>query len=206
MSLAASRAVLRHSKFAARRAGIRNASSTSEAAAAAKEKAQSQAANLQAKATEGLSKVASSAGATLSKVGSATADTLGNVGGRTGRVIGGLQSLIPSVVYYSKVGLELGKLVAHQRKMSPPDLATFQSYFQPILNNLRNPNALLTQTSSTISTIQPANLINRVRDLSTEQWAANGVIAAEVLGFFTVGTMIGRFKIVGYRSKAPAHH
>lgn len=31
-----------------------------------------------------------------------------------------------------------------------------------------------------------------------------GVIAAEVLGFFTVGEMLGRFKIVGYRG-TPAH-
>lgn len=29
-------------------------------------------------------------------------------------------ALIPQVVYYSRVGLELGKLVAHQRGMAPP--------------------------------------------------------------------------------------
>ncbi len=28
--------------------------------------------------------------------------------------------LIPQAVYYSKVGLELGKLIAHQRNMAPP--------------------------------------------------------------------------------------
>lgn len=95
MSAAASRAVLRHSRFAVRRTGVRNASSTTEAA---REKV----AAASSKASEGLSKVASSAGATLSKVGSATAGALGNVGsatagalgnvgGRTGRLIGGVQ-------------------------------------------------------------------------------------------------------------------
>ena len=87
MSLAASRAVLRHSTFAVRRAGVRNASSTSEAAGAAKDKAGETA----SKASQGLSRVTSSAGATLSKVGSATAGTLGKVGGRTGRLIGSVQ-------------------------------------------------------------------------------------------------------------------
>lgn len=84
MSAAASRAVLRQSRFAVRRAGVRNASSTAEAA---KEKA----AELQSKASEGLSRVTSSASAAASKVGSAVSETAGKVGGRTGRVIGGVQ-------------------------------------------------------------------------------------------------------------------
>ncbi|KAF2182530.1 mitochondrial F1F0-ATP synthase-like protein g subunit [Zopfia rhizophila CBS 207.26] len=200
MSLAASRTVLRHSTFAVRRAGIRNASSTSEVAGAAKEKAT----NAQSKASEGLSRVTSSAGSALTKVGSATAGALGKVGGRTGRLIGGIQSLIPPTIYYSKVGLELGRLVFQQRKMNPPDLATFQSYFQPLLNGLRNPSSL-TQTS-TSGVAQPANVLNRLRNLSTAQWVSAGVVTAEVIGFFSVGEMIGRFKVVGYRSSAPVHH
>jgi len=87
MSLAASRAVLRQSKFAVRRAGIRNASSTSEAAGAAKDKA----AEASSKASEGLSRVTSSAGAAASKVGSAAASAADKVGGRTGRLVGGVQ-------------------------------------------------------------------------------------------------------------------
>lgn len=30
-----------------------------------------------------------------------------------------------------------------------------------------------------------------------------GVVVAEVIGFFTVGEMLGRLKIIGYRSSAP---
>lgn len=87
MSLAASRQVLRHSTFAVRRAGIRNASTTSEAAGAAKEKA----AEASSKASEGLSRVTSSASAAASKVGSAATNAANKVGGRTGRLIGGVQ-------------------------------------------------------------------------------------------------------------------
>jgi hypothetical protein len=94
MSLAASRAVLRHSTFAVRRAGIRNASSTSDAASAAKEKAAQAASTAQSKASEGLSRVTSSAGSALSKAGgiaSGAVNTLANAGGRTGRLIGRIQ-------------------------------------------------------------------------------------------------------------------
>lgn len=85
MSIAASRAVLRRPAFAVRRSGVRNASTET-----AKEKA----AQLQSKASEGLSKVTSSAGAALSKFGAATENALnavGKVGGRTGRLVGTVQ-------------------------------------------------------------------------------------------------------------------
>ena len=34
---------------------------------------------------------------------------------------------------------------------------------------------------------------------------AAGVVGAEVLGFFTVGEMIGRMKLVGYRGGVTPH-
>ncbi|KAF2277026.1 uncharacterized protein EI97DRAFT_432641 [Westerdykella ornata] len=202
MSLAASRAVLRHSAFAVRRAGIRNASSTSETAAAAKDKAT----QAQSKASEGLSKVTSSAGSALSKAGSAASgllNTLASAGGRTGRLVGRIQSMIPSAVYYSKVALEISKFVVKERKMSPPDVATFQTYFTKTFNQLRS-GTLFRQAES--SSVQPTTVIDRVRNISRAQWASAGVVAAEVLGFFSIGEMIGRWKIVGYRSYGDVHH
>ena len=38
-----------------------------------------------------------------------------------------------------------------------------------------------------------------------KQLASVGVIGAEILGFFTVGEMIGRLKVVGYRSDREHH-
>ena len=129
--------------------------------------------------------------------------------------------------YYSRVGLELGKIIFEQRKMSPPyaalyhykseitprytytpcrSLATFQLYFQPVLNALRHPATLFTQATTTSSTLQPTQILNRVRNLSNAQLASAAVVTAEVIGFFSVGEMLGRFKIIGYRSNEPAHH
>jgi hypothetical protein len=84
MSLAASRAVLRQSTFAVRRAGLRNASTTSEAAGAVKEKA-SQASS---KASEGLTKVTSSASSAASKASEAASETTQKASGMMGTVQG----------------------------------------------------------------------------------------------------------------------
>lgn len=87
MSLAASRAVLRQSTFAVRRAGVRNASNTSEAAGAVKEKAS----EASSKASEGLTKVTSSASSAASKVGSTASDAANATSGRVGGIVGRVQ-------------------------------------------------------------------------------------------------------------------
>ncbi|KAF2808168.1 uncharacterized protein BDZ99DRAFT_372576, partial [Mytilinidion resinicola] len=166
--------------------------SASEVAGAAKEKA----AQATSKASEGLSRVTSSAGSALLKAGTSAGNALGKIGGRTGRAIGFVQSLIPPTIYYSKVGLELGKLVFEARKMNPPSVATFQSYFQPVLSVARNPSSISSYTAA----LNPSSILNRARNLSTAQYASAAVVTAEAIGFFSVGEMIGRFKVVGYRS------
>ncbi|KAK8208693.1 mitochondrial ATP synthase g subunit-domain-containing protein [Phyllosticta capitalensis] len=188
MSFAASRAVLRHSRFAVRRAPFRNASTTSEAANAAKDKA-----------SQASSKATEASGAALSKAteyGSALLQRLSAMGGRTAKVVGFVQSLVPPTVYYSKVVLELGKIVFETRKMSPPSADVFQKYYQSLLSSLKNPSS---------GAVKPSNILGRLRNMSTAEYTSAGIVAAEVVGFFTVGEMIGRMKLVGYRSSAQAH-
>lgn len=74
-------------------------------------------------------------------------------------------------------------------------VATFQTYYQNLWRSIQ---------SGTIFQA-PANLLQSVRSLSTAQLATGGVILAECLGFFTVGEMIGRLKLVGYHGET-AHH
>jgi F-type H+-transporting ATPase subunit g len=75
-------------------------------------------------------------------------------------------------------------------------LATFQSYFQPFISN---PAALKNLPS-------PSSILARVRNASPKELAFAGVTAAEVIGFFTVGEMIGRMNIVGYRGEVAHAH
>jgi F-type H+-transporting ATPase subunit g len=72
---------------------------------------------------------------------------------------------------------------------------------QPAMNALRNPTSLFNRVASEASNTSPQNMLAQVRGMSSAQWATIGVVAAEVVGFFSVGEIIGRFKLVGYRAK-----
>lgn len=73
-------------------------------------------------------------------------------------------------------------------------VGTFQTYYQSLY-----------RTIQTRSIPSPQTAIQNIRNLGPVQLATAGVIFAEALGFFTVGEMIGRFKIVGYHGET-AHH
>ncbi|EHY57771.1 ATP synthase subunit G atp20 [Exophiala dermatitidis] len=198
----ASRAILRQSKLLLRRNNFRQASTTSEAAS----KAQETGKQAVSKASEGLSRVQSSAGSAISKVGSSAYSALSKVGGRTGRVISFVESLIPPTVYYSRVGLELARIVFKGQQMAPPTVAQFQSYFQPLINVFRNPRSISSVASSVSNSVNPEAVLSSIRNVNSRQLANAGIIFAQVLGFFTVGEMIGRWKIVGYHGEVHHEH
>ncbi|KIW70565.1 hypothetical protein PV04_02823 [Phialophora macrospora] len=197
----AARAVLRQPRVLLRRNNFRQASTASEAAS----KAQDSGKQAVSKASEGLSRVQSSAGSAISKVGSSAYKALSKVGGRTGRLISFVESLIPPTVYYSRVGWELARIVFKGQQMAPPSLAQFQSYFQPVTNVLRNPRSISSAKSVT-SSINPDTVLSSIRNVNRKQLTTTGIIFAEVLGFFTVGEMLGRLKIVGYHGEPQHEH
>ncbi|KIM98125.1 hypothetical protein OIDMADRAFT_20406 [Oidiodendron maius Zn] len=202
MSVSASRAVLRQSTKLSGRATRRFQSTTTKAADTAKDaatKATSSASNIQSKASEGLSRVTSAAGPAISGAAKGLGNALGRIGGRTGRLIQFVERQIPSAIYYTRVGLELSKLVFHGQKMTPPPVSTFQAYFQRLVKGVRNPSTLVQGGN-------PVSILQQLRNVSSAQLATGAVITAELLGFFTVGEMIGRFKLIGYRGDTHAHH
>jgi F-type H+-transporting ATPase subunit g len=71
-----------------------------------------------------------------------------------------------------------------------------QSYYQNLWRSVQNGSALNA----------PQNFLAQARNLSTAQLATGGVVLAELVGFFTVGEMIGRFKVVGYHGETGSHH
>ncbi|EMF13969.1 ATP synthase subunit G [Sphaerulina musiva SO2202] len=211
-SPAMSRMVLRQSKVLFQR---RAASTTSEAAnaaskagTAAKETAQSTA----SKAQQGLSRVTSSAGPALSKAVSSVSNSLSTVGGRTGALIGFVQGLIPHVVYYGKVVGELGKIVYSGRGMQPPNAQSVQSAIAPLRNAVSNPASFGSRTAKAAEktadqAIQnPQSFVERLRNLDPAALTQVGIVTAETIGFFSIGEIIGRFKLVGYRSSAVHDH
>merc|ERR1712169_113055 len=194
----ASRAVLRQTRLVLRRNNFRQASTASEAAS----KAQDSGKQAVSKASEGLSRVQSSASSTISRVGSSAYNAVSKIGGRTGRVISFVESLIPPTVYYSRVGLELARIVFKGQSMAPPSTAQFQ----PLINVFRNPRSIGSTMSSMTSSVNPESLLSTVRNVNSQQLTTAGIVFAQVLGFFTVGEMIGRFKVVGYHGEPHHEH
>ncbi|RPA97254.1 hypothetical protein L873DRAFT_1829128 [Choiromyces venosus 120613-1] len=181
-------------QLSSRRFASTTAESASQAASQTASKAQDAAKQTAAKAQDAAKVAASKLMAAASGLG----NSLGKIGGRTGQLIKGVESLIPPTIYYAKVAKELSKLVFHGQKMSPPNIQTFQETFSPIINMLKKPKALI-NTASTSPALQPAFILARLRQFTPQEYAQAGVLTAEVIGFYTVGKMIGRRKIVGYR-------
>lgn len=76
---------------------------------------------------------------------------------------------------------------------------------------MKNPDRLrhfITDASSNLpkSVQTPEGMLSGLRNINRQQLATIGVIGAEVLGFFTLGTMIGRLKVVGYHGEVHHEH
>jgi F-type H+-transporting ATPase subunit g len=67
-------------------------------------------------------------------------------------------------------------------------------------------NSAANSAASTAKSATPENVLSSIRNINREQMITYGVIGAEVLGFFTVGTMVGRLKIVGYHGQPHHEH
>lgn len=91
-------------------------------------------------------------------------------------------------------------------------MQTVQQYLTPVQNALRNPSALLNRSATTAeSTAQtamnnPESFLTRLRNFDASTMTTVAIVTAEVIGFFSVGEMIGRFKVVGYRGDPHGEH
>jgi len=210
------RLAIRQSKSLVQRRAASTTTEASNAAASGAAQAKEAVQNTAAKAQQGLSKVTSSASSTVSNAATAATNAAQNAGGRVGQVVSFVQGLIPPTIYYAKVGGELAKLIYTGRGMQPPTVQSIQSYMTPLQNALRNPNSLTSaaqkqaqgaaQTAAQTAEAAAANpqsFLSRLREGDHGALLTVGVVAAETLGFFSVGEIIGRFNIVGYRGEAP---
>ncbi|KAK3395535.1 mitochondrial ATP synthase g subunit-domain-containing protein [Sordaria brevicollis] len=186
--------VSRRSALTFGRRAVRFESTTSQKATEAAKQAAAKTSELSSKASEGLSRVSSAAGPALAKYAKGLSTTLGRVGGRTGKLIAFVERQTPFVIYYSKVAAELGRIVFRGQSMTPPSVSTFQTYFQNFVKSV--------QSGSFFS--KAGAPLQNVRNISRTQVAAAGVLLAECLGFFTVGEMIGRLKLIGYHGETHA--
>jgi len=174
----------RTAQFVTRRQASTSTNEAAQKAQQAASKAQEQAAVAAQKGLEGLKMAGNAAAGMLAAVS--------KMGGPAAKVAKKIESLIPPTVYYSKVGLEMGKIVFRARSMAPPSLETMQATWKQIYAQSK--------------TFELNHAVQWAQSLTKKDAAAVGVVVAEVIGFFTVGEIIGKRKLVGYRGKVEHAH
>ena len=91
-------------------------------------------------------------------------------------------------------------------------MQTVQGYLQPLRNAISNPSSVMSRTAGAAENAtetavnNPQSVVSRVRNMDSATLTSAGIVAAEAIGFFCVGEMIGRLKIVGYRGGHSEHH
>jgi F-type H+-transporting ATPase subunit g len=71
-----------------------------------------------------------------------------------------------------------------------------QKTYDPVITALRNPYNAGHHAQGLINAIP--GYLNSARNMDRKQMVGVLIIIAEVIGFFTVGEMLGKMKIVGY--------
>ena len=75
-----------------------------------------------------------------------------------------------------------------------------------MVNAVRNPSTIISSARSAASGAASDGILSSIRNVNRKQLTSVSVVFAELLGFFTVGTMIGRMKIVGYHGEVHHEH
>ncbi|KAI8815154.1 hypothetical protein BJ742DRAFT_765546 [Cladochytrium replicatum] len=96
-----------------------------------------------------------------------------------------VSGITDTLVYYSRVGIELGKQVGFHQKIALP-----------------NVTAGLEGTSAFFAAFQNGTW-KKVPLSDAAKFVARGI---EVVGFFLVGEMIGRFNVIGYKIPGAEAH
>lgn len=107
-------------------------------------------------------------------------------------------ALANGAVYWSKVTLELGKYVWTKEALSPPTTQQLQKVFT---------QDLLTYVQCAKNTLaKPQTLVDRVSGLDKQKLIKGGAALVQLLGLFSLGEIIGRRHIYGYKSHGAHHH
>lgn len=92
------------------------------------------------------------------------------------------------LLYYGRVGKELSIQVYTKEKWMPPNLQTFQKVY---IDLYKNALGLINK---------PCNIVKTYNKMSKDDMIKYGAIGVQLIGFYSVGEIIGRRKLVGYRN------
>lgn len=102
-------------------------------------------------------------------------------------------NLATKTVYYGKVGAELSKQVYLKEGLQPPSVADFKKVYAELYKKTLH------------FAVKPKEVFEIFRAVGKNDALRYGAYAVQVVGFYSVGEIIGRRKVVGYRNYLPHH-
>lgn len=113
---------------------------------------------------------------------------LGRIQALTTSLITKTSALATKTVYYGKVGAELSKQVYLKEGLQPPSVTDFKKVY---LN-------LYSKTLQYV--VKPKEVLSVFKNIQKNDALKYGAYGIQLLGFYSVGEVIGRRKVVGYRN------
>ncbi|EDO14523.1 hypothetical protein Kpol_274p6 [Vanderwaltozyma polyspora DSM 70294] len=96
-------------------------------------------------------------------------------------------------VYYGKVGLEISKQVYAKEGLQPPTVAQFKQVY----NNAYKKGLEYVY--------EPKKVVSCAQKLQRKDLVKYGALGIQLLGFYSLGEIIGRRHLVGYKSYTTHH-
>ncbi|GAV54370.1 hypothetical protein ZYGR_0AL01020 [Zygosaccharomyces rouxii] len=95
--------------------------------------------------------------------------------------------LATKTVYYGKVGAELSKQVYLKERLQPPSIDEFKRAYVGLYQR------------GLFYASRPKDVINLVKAFKKDDYIKYTAFFVQLLGFYSVGEIIGRRKLVGYK-------
>lgn len=105
-------------------------------------------------------------------------------------IVAKVNTLTEKSIYYSKVALELSKAVYKKEGLAPPSIAEFEKVYQCALNQAK----LLAKDPKVVT----ETIVKNAQGFSKDETIRYICYFIQIVGFFSLGEIIGRRHIVGY--------
>ncbi|CAH01830.1 F1F0 ATP synthase subunit g [Kluyveromyces lactis] len=103
------------------------------------------------------------------------------------------QSLLTKTVYYGKVTAELSKQVYTKEGLQPPNFSDFEMVYTRLYRQALG------------YADKPQQVVNLLKNIEKDQAVKIGAFGVQLLGLYSLGEIIGRRKVVGYRNYSTHH-
>lgn len=118
---------------------------------------------------------------------------LGRIQSITTGLISKTSAFATKTIYYGKVGAELSKQVYLKERLQPPSIDEFKRAYIGLYQR------------GSFYASRPKDVINLVKAFKKDDYIKYSALLIQLLGFYSVGEIIGRRKIVGYKNYEEHH-